>query len=143
MEHSRSFRVVWLLAAGALLASCASVGTVSQRDGAEHARFNAYAGAPVKEFMWVASHRGRSAIWTNQVVAWANINRPYLLTVAQPCPNLMLANGIRITSTLSTVRTHTDYVIARGRHCEIQKIQPVHYRQMQGDLRQKRQAAAG
>ncbi|MGH9485410.1 MAG: DUF6491 family protein [Terriglobales bacterium] len=48
-----------------------------------------------------------------------------------------------MTSTMNTVRARTDYVIARGRHCEIQKIQPVHYRQMQGDLRQKRQAAAG
>ncbi|MGH8294866.1 MAG: DUF6491 family protein [Steroidobacteraceae bacterium] len=143
MKHSRSFHVGWLLAAAVLLASCAGVRTLPQQDAAQHARFNAYAGAPVNEFMWVASHRGRSAIWTNQVVAWANINRPYLLTVAQPCPNLMLANGIRITSTMNTVRARTDYVIARGRHCEIQKIQPVHYLRMQRDLRQKRQAAAG
>lgn len=138
MKHSKSFRMVWLLAGAALLAACSTARTLQQRNAAEHARFNAYAGKPVDEFTWISSHRGRAAIWTNQIIAWPTINKPYLITVAQPCPNLMLANHIGISSTLSSVRAHTDYVYARGRACEIQTIQPVDYARMQREQRQGR-----
>ena len=127
MNPSRSFGALGLLAATTLLASCA----LQRQDTAEHARFDAYAGKPVAQFTWLTSQHGRSAIARDQLVAWSDMNRPYLITVAQPCPNLMLANGLGITSTIDTVRAHTNYVIAQGYHCEIKTIQPVDYLAMQ------------
>ena len=128
MKRSRSLRILALLAGTALLASCA---TLQRQDTTEHARFDAYAGKPVAQFTWLTSQHGVSAIAKDQLVAWTDINRPYLITVAQPCPDLMLANGIAVTSAIDIVHAGADYVIARGFHCEIKTIQPVDYLAMQ------------
>jgi hypothetical protein len=127
MRQSKSLRALGLLTGATLLASCA----LQRQDAAEHARFNSYAGKPVAQFIWITPQHGRAAISRNQLVAWTDINRPYLITVEQPCPDLMLAGGIGITSTIDTVRAHTDYVIAQGFHCEIRSIQPVDYLALQ------------
>jgi hypothetical protein len=133
VTRSNPIRIAGMLAAAALLASCSATRTLQKRDAAQQARFQAYAGKPVREFTWLTdSHRGRWAIASNQLVAWSNFERPYLLTVAQPCPNLMLASpGIGITSSLDSVIAGQSYVIAQGFHCEIETIQPVDYRRMQ------------
>lgn len=141
MNHSEPWRTALLFTAAMLLAACSGV-SLRERDAAQHARFRAYAGAPVREFTWLTSQRGRSALSSDQLVAWADINKPYLLTVAQPCPNLMLARRIGITSTQDTVITRMSYVHARGFRCEVKTIQPVDYPRMLRDLRQK-QAEAG
>jgi len=137
MNASKSIRITGLLAAAALLASCAGL---ARQDAAQAARYNAYAGQPVDHFTWMIQHRGWTAISSNQLIAWSDANKPYLITVAQPCPNLwMNANGI--TSTLDEVHARTNYVLAAGRHCVIESIQPIDYQRMQRDL-QQRQAAA-
>ena len=135
MKRSVVLKVVWILAGTALLASCAATRTLRQGDAAEHARFNAYAGKPVSEFMWVTPRHARSAIWSNQLIAWANINTVYLSTVAQPCPNLITSPTIGISSTLDWVRTRTSYVYSNGQPCRIQSIRPVDYLRMQRDER--------
>jgi Family of unknown function (DUF6491) len=134
MKQSKSFRILGLLAGTALLASCAAL---QRQDATEHARFDAYAGKPVAQFTWLTSQHGTSAISKNQLVVWTDINRPYLITVVQPCPDLMLANGIAITSTIDTVHARADYVIARGFHCEIQTIQPIDYLAMRRAIRRE------
>jgi hypothetical protein len=133
VTYPNPVRIAGMLAAAALVASCSVPHTLQKRDAAQQARFQAYAGKPVREFTWLTdSHRGRWAIASNQLVAWSNFERPYLLTVAQPCPNLMLASpGIGITSSLDSVIAGQSYVIAQGFHCEIETIQPVDYRRMQ------------
>lgn len=137
MRHLNSTRVAWLVAAAALLASCSGIRTLRQQDAAEHARFNAYAGKPVRQFTWVTRNRSTRAIWTNQLVAWSDINQAYLITVAQPCPNLMTAPHVSVGSTAGTVFAHANLVFAKGRSCEIETIQPVDYRQMQRDLKRQ------
>ncbi|MGH8289669.1 MAG: DUF6491 family protein [Steroidobacteraceae bacterium] len=132
MKQSKAFRILGLLVGTSLLASCA---TLQRQDATEHARFDTYAGKPVAQFTWLTSQHGASAISRNQLVAWTDINRPYLITVVQPCPDLMLANGIAITSTIDTVHAHADYVIARGFHCEISTIQPIDYLAMRRAIR--------
>ena len=135
MKRSAWLKAVWILAATALLASCSATRALTQGNAAEHARFNAYAGKPISEFMWVTPRHARSAIWSNQLIAWANINTVYLITVAQPCPDLMTSPRIGISSTLGWVRTHTSYVYSMGHPCRIQTIQPVDYLRMQRDER--------
>ncbi len=141
MRYSASFRIMGLFAAAALLASCSGIQALQQQDAAEHTQFNAYAGAPVSQFTWVTPNRSTRAIWTDQLVAWADINQAYLITVAQPCPNLMLAGRIGISSSEETVIAHADHVFAQGRTCEILTIQPVDYLRMQ--RAEQRQAQAG
>jgi hypothetical protein len=138
MKSSKSIRIAGLLTAAALLASCAGL---ARQDAALAARYNAYAGQPVDHFTWMLQHRGWAAINSNQLIAWSDANSPYLITVIQPCPDLMLNAG-GITSTLDEVHAHTNYVIADGRHCEIQTIRPIDCPRMQRDL-QQRQADAG
>lgn len=132
MKSSRPIRIAGLLVAAALLVSCAAL---DRQDASRAARYNAYAGQPVDHFTWLIQHRGWAAISDNQLVAWADANRPYLITVAAPCPNLWFDAG-GITSTLDQVHTRTNYVLAAGRHCAIQTIQPIDYSRMQHDLQQ-------
>ncbi|HEX5463053.1 MAG TPA: DUF6491 family protein [Steroidobacteraceae bacterium] len=137
MNPSASIRIAGLLAATALLASCAGL---ERQDAAQAARYNAYAAQPVDHFTWLIQHRGWTAISDNQLIAWADANRPYLITVVQPCPNLWFdASGI--TSTQDEVSAHTNFVLSAGRFCEIQSIRPIDYSRMQRDL--QRQADAG
>jgi hypothetical protein len=143
MKRSVPLKVMGILAATALLASCSATRAMVRGDAAEHARFNAYAGKPISEFMWVTPRHARSAIWSNQLIAWANINTVYLITVAQPCPDLMTSPTIGISSTVGWVRAHTSYVYSHGQPCRIQSIQPVHYLRMQRDERMHDRGKSG
>jgi hypothetical protein len=57
-----------------------------------------------------------------------------------PCTNLLLANGIAVTSHAGVVQAHFDFVDARGFHCMIDTIQPIDSLRMQRDLRKKRES---
>jgi hypothetical protein len=142
MRLPQSIHILGLLAAAVLIASCAWVSSLDKQDTAEAARFNAYAGKPVDHFMWLIQHRGTAAISSNQLVAWADFDRPYLITVAQPCPDLML-NFQGITSTVDQVYARSDLVAARSHFCNIQSIRPVDFRRMERDLGQNLAGASG
>ena len=57
-----------------------------------------------------------------------------------PCANLLLANGIAVTSHAGMVQAHFDSVDARGSHCMIDMIQPVDSLRMQRDPRKNRES---
>ena len=128
-------RGAWLLAAAALLASCSGI-PLKQREAAERARFEAYAGKPVDHFTWFTHYDGWEPISRNQLVVWTDINQAYLVTVFSPCTDLMFARRIGLTSTADTVYAHFDAVRAEGWRCIIDTIRPVDYRRMEHDLRQ-------
>ena len=141
MSHSRSFgRGAWVLAPAALLAACSSI-PLEQRDAAQRARFEAYAGPPVPHFTWLTRHQGWMPISHYQLVLWASLNQPYLITVSPPCTNLMFARGIGVNARANTVYAHFDSIRAEGWNCRISTIQPVDYRRMQRDLREQRESA--
>ncbi|HEX3843700.1 MAG TPA: DUF6491 family protein [Steroidobacteraceae bacterium] len=141
MACSRPFlRCAWLLVAAAPLTSCSGI-PLKQREAAERARFEAYAGKPVDHFTWFTHYEGWEPISRNQLVVWTDINQAYLVTVFPPCTDLMFARRIGLTSTADTVYAHFDSVRAEGWHCMIDTIRPVDYRRMEHDLRQQRQAA--
>ena len=140
MPCSRSYvRNSWLLVLAALVASCSSI-PLSQRDAAERARFEAYAGKPVDHFTWFTHYDGWEPISRNQLVVWTDINQAYLITVFQPCTDLMFARGIGLTSTADTVYAHFDHVRAEGWTCIIDTIQPVDYLRMEHDMRAQHEA---
>ena len=140
MSCSRfTLRTVWLIAGAVLLASCSGI-PLKQRDAAERARFEAYAGKPVDHFTWLTRYEGWEPISPDQLVVWTDINRAYLITVFHPCTDLMFARRIGLTSTADTVYAHFDSVRAEGWRCTIRTIQPVDYLRMQHDLRRQREA---
>ena len=132
-------RSAWLLVAAALLASCSGI-PLKQREAAERARFEAYAGKPVDHFTWFTHYDGWEPISRNQLVVWTDINQAYLVTVFSPCTDLMFATRIGLTSTADTVYAHFDSVRAEGWRCIIDTIRPVDYRRMEHDLREQREA---
>jgi Family of unknown function (DUF6491) len=140
MSCSRSLlRAACLLAAAVLLAACSGI-PLKQRDAAERARFEAYAGKPVDHFTWLTDYNGWEPISRDQLVIWTDINQAYLITVFQPCTDLMFARRIALHPTADTVYAHFDSVHVEGWSCIIKTIQPVDYRRMQHDLRQQREA---
>ncbi|MGH8295799.1 MAG: DUF6491 family protein [Steroidobacteraceae bacterium] len=143
MSCSRSFaRAACLLGCAALLASCSGI-PLRQRDAAQRARFEAYAGKPVDHFTWLTRYDGWEPISSDQLVVWTDINRAYLITVFKPCTDLMFARRISLTPTADTIYAHFDSVHVEGWNCVIKTIQPVDYLRMQHDLRRQREAQKG
>ncbi|MGH8299289.1 MAG: DUF6491 family protein [Steroidobacteraceae bacterium] len=140
MPCSRSYlRVACLLVAAAVLTACSSI-PLKQREAAERARFEAYAGKPVDHFTWLTDYNGWEPISPNQLVLWTDINEAYLITVFQPCTDLMFARRISLHPTADTVYAHFDSVHVGRWKCMIDTIQPVDYRRMQHDLREQHEA---
>jgi Family of unknown function (DUF6491) len=141
MSCSRSYlRVAWLLVAAALLAACSGI-PLEQRDAAERARYEAYAGKPVDHFTWLTNYQGWEPISPDQLVVWTDLNTAYLITVFHPCIDLMFAHRIGLRPTADTIYAHFDSVHVEGWKCMINTIQPVDYLRMEHDLRAQREAA--
>lgn len=124
-----------LLTAAALttaltLASCSSV-PLAQRQAVRLQRYEAYAGKPIREFMWNTGYKSWSALSRDKLLVWTDLDRPYLVTVYHPCTDLMFARHIGITSTVDTVQAHFDFVTADGWRCMISTIRPIDYKRMQ------------
>lgn len=127
----------WLLAPVALLAACSGIPLKEHQD-ARGARYEDYAGAPVKQFTWIGQYNGWTPIGTNELVVWTTPFQAYLLKVAPPCDNLQFVNRIGLTSTANTVYARFDAVkVDHGWRCPIQEIRPVDYRRMQQDMRKE------
>src|SRR5215469_14752466 len=136
----RPFRGAWLLPAFALLTACSGI-PLKERQDAQRARYEAYAGAPVDSFTWFGRYDSWQSIGTNEVVVWTTPNQAYLIKVAPPCDNLQFANRIGLTSTASTVAARFDFVKVHHWRCPIQEIRPVDYLKMRQDMRKEAEAA--
>ena len=136
MKHSTSFPIASLLVAAALLASCSTIRTMKQRQAAEHALLNTYAGKPVGRTGFLNVHPGAVTIWKDQLVTWTDFTQrnAYLITVGNGCPDLYLAGTVFVTSLGDVVRADSDHVFANGFVCPILAIQPVDFLKVQHDL---------
>lgn len=143
MSHSRSpIGYAWLPFAAILLAACAST-PLAQQDTAERASYMAHAGAPVPQFTWVGSYRRSTAISSDQVVVWTDLNSAYLVTALHPCANLWFSHNIGFTQTGDSVYARVNLVRADGWTCGIKSIQPVDYRAVEQDLSRQQATAPG
>jgi hypothetical protein len=134
-----SLRAACLLAVAALVTACSSI-PLAQRDAAERARFEAYAGKPVDHLTWLTEYNGWEPISPDQLVLWTDINQAYLITVFKPCTDLMFVRHIGLHPTADTIYAHFDSVHADRWNCVIKTIQPVDYKRMEHDLRQQHEA---
>lgn len=148
-------RHLWLrglaaaLLAAAVMAGCSSV-PLDQREAAERARFESYAGKPVDEFTWLGHYYSWEYLGNYEIVIWTTPWDAYLLKVLPPCEDLPFVQRIGLTSTARTVSSRFDFILVHpegeGRRalpwrCPIKQIRPVDYRRMQHDLRLQKQAA--
>ena len=138
------FHGAWLMPAVALLAACSGI-PLKERQDAERARYEAYAGAPVDQFTWLGHYDSWQPIGTHELVVWTTPFQAYLIKVAPPCENLEFVNRIGLTSTASTVSARFDFVTLGRDHdhwrCPIQEIRPVDYQRMRQDMRKETQEA--
>jgi hypothetical protein len=105
-----------------LLAGCAS--TVARlAGGGFETRYVDYAGDPIERFTAFALD-GWTPVSRNQLVVWNGANEAYLLEVWDTCPDLMVANGIGITSTTRTI-SRFERVRVGNDTCPIQQIRPI------------------
>jgi len=119
----------------ALLTACSSI-PLKEREQAERARIEAYAGQPVDHFTWIGRYHGWKPVGRDEALVWTTPNRAYLIKVQRPCEDLRFAHRIAITSTLHTVYSRgLDFVKVRGWRCPIEEIRPVDYGRLRADLR--------
>jgi hypothetical protein len=100
------------------------------------ARYEGYIGAPIRDFTAFRQDSWQSVSRT-QLILWTDMSHAYLLTITGNCPDLMFTDGIRVTSTGSSISTF-DSVIVRGDRCPIQEIRPIDIRQMRADEKELR-----
>ena len=135
------FHGAWLLSATALLTACSGI-PLKQRQDAQRARYEAYAGPPIEQFTWLGRYDSWQSIGTNELVVWTTPFQAYLIKVAPPCDNLEFANRIGLTSTANTVSARFDFVkVGRQWRCPIQEIRPVDYQRMREDMRKETEQA--
>jgi hypothetical protein len=113
------------------LAACSGI-PLKERQDAQRAHYESYAGPPVDSFTWPGRYDSWQPIGTNELVVWTNLEQAYLIKVAPPCENLEFTNRIALTSTANTVSARFDFVkVGGGRwRCPIQEIRPVDYLRM-------------
>jgi hypothetical protein len=124
----------WPLPAMALLAACSGI-PLKQREDAQRAHFEAYAGPPVDRFTWLGRYDSWQPIGTNELVVWTTAFQAYLITVAPPCQNLQFANRIGLTATANTVSARFDFVKVEHWRCPIQEIRPIDSTRMRRDMK--------
>jgi Family of unknown function (DUF6491) len=136
-----NFHGGWLLCAATLLTACSGI-PLKQRQDAQRARYEAYAGAPIERFTYPGRYDSWQPMGTNELVVWTTINQAYLIKVAPPCDNLEFVNRIGLTSTGSTVSARLDFVkVGRQWRCPIEQIRPVDYLRMRQDMRKEAEEA--
>ena len=125
----------WLLPMIAVLTACSGI-PLKEREAAQRARYEAYAGAPIQQFTWIGQYNSWEPIGTNKLVVWTTPFQAYLLKVAPPCDNLEFINRIGLTSTSNTVYARFDAIkVDHGWRCPIQEIRPIDYGRMRQDMR--------
>jgi uncharacterized protein DUF6491 len=144
--HTNVVRIAGLLSVVALLAACSSI-PLKEREQAERARVEAYAGQPVDHFTWLGRYDGWKPLSRDEALVWTTPDKAYLIKVAKPCEDLRFAAHIGLTSTLNTVYSRSlDYLKVRGWRCPITQIRPVDYGRLRADLRREHEvqhASAG
>ena len=96
----------------------------------ELARFERYAGEPVKEFPMFELWQWQ-VLGPHQLVVWSTIRDAWLIRVDKGCNNLEWAHGLSVTQEMrQRVTEKFDFVVFKDQRCKIVEIRPVDYRAM-------------
>jgi|JI81BgreenRNA_FD_contig_111_172639_length_760_multi_2_in_0_out_0_1 hypothetical protein len=134
-------RTLALPAAMLVSVGCATVGptAATEREAASLARYEAAAGAPVASFRFFRID-GYTALGDHAVAVWTGARQAYLLTVAEPCPELRWSLSIGVTSSMSRVYADFDRVQTRDGSCRIRSIRPIDVAALRESEKAARQA---
>jgi hypothetical protein len=121
-----------------LVLALAGVTAMAHADTREYekkqlARFERYAGEPVKEFPMFSLWQWQ-VVGPTKLVVWPTIKDAYLLTVDKGCNNLEWTHGLSVTQNMrQKVSQRFDYVVFGNQRCKIEQIRPIDYRTMVKD----------
>ena len=97
---------------------------LAERDAANLAEYEQFAGAPVDGFhFWDIDRYVR--LGKSDVVVYTKINEAFLIRVEKPRPGLDFTHGISVTSTQRRVSQRFDFVQFEGQRCAIDEILPI------------------
>jgi hypothetical protein len=122
---------------GLLLVACSSG---LKRDGTHvDLRYTDYAGEPVEKIITMRGIDSWTPVSRNQLVIWTGINEAWLLTIWDNCPDLLFAQGVRVTQTGRSISRFDKVIVGRD-SCPIREIRPVDVKQMRSDRKAAREA---
>ena len=125
------------------LSACADV-PPDARNKAELERFEAYAGAPLREIVYMGRYQGWKPLSRAYFVLWTTPWEAYLIKVEQPCADMPFSFSMSLNATEAHVlQTRADTVKTQGWTCPIEQIRPVDYRRMQAELKNQAPAPQG
>ncbi|MBZ0223655.1 MAG: DUF6491 family protein [Dokdonella sp.] len=122
-----------------LLATMACAAQADTREVAQKhlEEYTPYLEAPVDQFHYWSFDQWQP-LGPTHVAVWTELNKAYLLTVENGCPNLEWANNIGVTSqSTNVVSKKFDYVTFDHQRCHITQIQPIDLARMKADSKAK------
>ena len=131
-------RAVLLLA---LLATSVVSAQTREKQAERLGEYLPYAGEPVDRFQFWELIR-YELVGEYQVVVWPRLKEAYLLTVDGPCNDLEWAHSIALTSSVNSVHSRFDFVLADDSRCRINEIRPIDYPKYLADRKEAREADA-
>ena len=126
---------------GVLMLTLVGCSSALRRDGAAiDLKYTDYAGEPVEQIVAMRGVDSWTPVSRNQLVIWTGINEAWLLTIWDNCPDLMFAQGVRVTQTGRSISRFDKVIVGRD-SCPIREIRPVDVKQMRNDRKAAREAA--
>lgn len=142
-------RLLFPLAAAAMLALAACASTPKQTDAERLELYRTHAGEPVNDFRYFGSLNGWTPLGEQALAVWTRPNEAFLLELTSPCMDLDFAPAISITNMMGSVSARFDDVIVRGGGnragripCRIERIRPLDVKALKQAQRDLREAQA-
>ena len=123
-----------LFLGSALLATGVLASDRYEQKADELARFERYAGEPVREIRNFKLTNSE-VLSPTRIAVWGRPGEVYLFSLSPPCTELEWGRAIGLKTNLGVVRANSDYVLARSQYCWIETIQKVDERAVMADRR--------
>lgn len=117
----RAAGTVAMFAGALMLGACASNGGPDERMARRHDFVQQFAGPPVESFHFWDMKRFE-VLGDYDLMVWTTLEDAYLITVERPCPGLVFAKGVGLSSTQRRVHQRFDTVNFDQQRCDIQQI---------------------
>ena len=113
-----------LLTSAVLLAGCATTDGPDERRARRYDFVQQFAGPPVESFHFWDMKRFE-VLGDYDLMVWTTIDDAYLITVERPCPGLVFAGAVGLSSTQRRVHQRFDTVNFDQQRCRISLIREI------------------
>ncbi|MBK8284721.1 MAG: hypothetical protein IPK97_07390 [Ahniella sp.] len=118
-------RVTFLALLTLLLGACTHAQQVREREAADLAEFERFAGEPIDSFRYVRGLDHWRSFDDENLVIWTNGRKAYLLKLREPCLDLHHQMNIAVLGSYNVVDNKFGYVKFGRERCRIKEIRPV------------------